>query len=389
MKMLQDIRVLDLGWFISGPFAALLLAELGADVIKVEWPGQGDKFRPDEDGGLYSTQFQAHNRDKRSVTLDYSTPDGLELLRELVKTSDVLIMNSRPGVAQKFGIDYESLRSINPRLIYCSITGFGPDGPYAERPALDNVGQALSGWMSRHRRGNDPRVVGPALADPVTSYYAVIGILGALHERSNSGSGHLIEVNILESMIGLGIEPIIGYFSTGQVQPVLHRAGKSQAYNLCCRDGKRIGLHISMLQKFWERLCRAVGRGEWIERFPRVEDRIQNYEYLAEELNGIFGRRDRAYWAELLEQVEVPFAPENELQDLEDDPQVRHLNVFYEVEHPRHGKLKAPRRPIWADRSRDVDFRPPPDLGEHTEEVLKEIGLSEQRIGQLRGRRVI
>jgi len=143
MKVLQGIRVLDLGAFITGPFAALLLAEMGADVIKVEWPGKGDKFRADEKG-LYSPQFQAHNRDKRSITLDYSTPEGRDVLHALVRSADVLISNSRPGVMEKLGVDYGALRSVNPRLVYCAITGFGPDGPYAQRPAFDNVGQALS-----------------------------------------------------------------------------------------------------------------------------------------------------------------------------------------------------------------------------------------------------
>src|SRR6476620_19193 len=164
MKALGGIRVLDLGNFITGPFAALLLAELGADVIKVEWPEKGDKFRADA-RGLYSSQFQAHNRDKRSVTLDYAKPEGREALHELVRASDVLIVNSRPGVMEKLSATYDDLKAINPRLIYCAITGFGADGPYADRPAFDNVGQALSGWTSRHRRGDDPRVAGPAIAD--------------------------------------------------------------------------------------------------------------------------------------------------------------------------------------------------------------------------------
>ena len=206
MKMLQGTRILDLGAFITGPFAALLLAEMGADVIKVEWPAKGDKFRADEHG-LYSPQFQAHNRDKRSITLDYSMPAGREVLHRLVRSADALISNSRPGVMEKVGADYASLQPVNPKLIYCAITGFGPNGPYANRPAFDTVGQALSGWMSRHRRADDPRVVGPAIADPVTSFYATIGVLSALVERGRTGQGRLVEVNLLESMIGLAIEP--------------------------------------------------------------------------------------------------------------------------------------------------------------------------------------
>jgi crotonobetainyl-CoA:carnitine CoA-transferase CaiB-like acyl-CoA transferase len=388
MKVLEGIRVLDLGGFITGPFAALLLAELGADVIKVEWPGKGNKFRADG-RGLYSPQFQAHNRDKRSVSLDYSQPAGREVLHALVRSADVLVSNSRPGVMEKLGADYEALRQVNPRLIYCAITGFGADGPYAQRPAFDNVGQALSGWMSRHRRGDDPRVAGPAIADPVTSLYAALGVLGALIDRGRTGQGRLVEVNMLEAMIGLAIEPITSFFTLRQPIPVFERAATSQAYNLTCKDGKRVGLHASMLDKFWQGLCRAIEREDWIAKYPTRADRIADYENLASELSAIFRTRDREEWIARLERAVVPFGPENELQDLESDPQIRHLDVFYEAEHPRHGKVKAPRRPVRIDGSRDVDFRPPPDLGEHTDEVLGEIGLTAERIAQLREARVI
>jgi crotonobetainyl-CoA:carnitine CoA-transferase CaiB-like acyl-CoA transferase len=388
MKALEGIRVLDLGGFITGPFAALLLAELGADVIKVEWPGKGDKFRADG-RGLYSSQFQAHNRDKRSVTLDYSQPAGREVLLALVRSADVLVSNSRPGVMEKLGVDYEALRQVNPRLIYCAITGFGADGPYAQRPAFDNVGQALSGWMSRHRRGDDPRVAGPAIADPVTSLYAALGVLSALIERARSGRGRLVEVNMLEAMIGLAIEPITSFFTLRQPIPVFERAATSQAYNLTCKDGKRIGLHASMLDKFWQGLCRAIEREDWTAKYPRRADRIADYENLAVELSAIFRTLDRSEWIARLERAVVPFGAENELQDLENDPQIRHLEVFYEAAHPRHGKVKAPRRPVRIDGSRDIDFRPPPDLGEHTDEVLGEIGLTAERIAQLREARVI
>ena len=171
MNVLHSIRVLDLGNFITGPYAAMLLAELGADVVKVERPGTGDPFRSFE-GGLYSPHFQSYNRHKRSVTLDYSKPEGLEILRKLVSNADVVVLNNRPGVSEKLGVDYERLHAINRRLVYCSITGFGSDGPYASRPAYDNVGQTLSGWLSLFHDGGDPRVAGPAVSDALTGVFA-------------------------------------------------------------------------------------------------------------------------------------------------------------------------------------------------------------------------
>lgn len=373
MKLLDGIRVLDLGSFITAPYAAMLLAELGADVIKVERP-DGDPFRAFR-SGLYSGQFQAHNRNKRSVVLEYGKPAGREALYALVRSADVLVMNSRPGVAEKLGIGYEQIQAVNPQLVYCSITGFGATGPYAQRAAFDNVGQALSGWMSRHRAGDDPRVVGPAISDAATGLFAALGILGALFERTRSGRGRKVEVSMLEATIALAAEPLAQYFSTGEPVPVFQRAAMSQAYTVTCKDGKRIGLHLSSPEKFWEGLCRAVGKEEWLRKFPRRLDRVAAYEQLAADLNELFKSRARDEWMPLLEDADVPFAPELELQDLEHNPQVRHLDLFYETQHAKYGVVRAPHRPVRVDGSREIDFRPPPDLGEHTEQVLAEVGV--------------
>ncbi len=389
MRLLQGIRVLDLGMYIAGPFTAALLAELGADVVKVEMPGGGDPFRQFDKLGLYSKQFQSHNRNKRSVSIDFTKPEGLEALCRIVEGADVFITNNRPGVTDKLGISYEAMRAVNPRIVYCAITGFGKDGPYAQRPAFDNVGQALSGWSSRHRRANDSRVIGPAIADPVTSYYAALGIQAALLDRERTGNGHLVEVNLLEAMIGLGIEPIMSYFATGEVPGLFERPAMSQAYNVTCKDGKRIGLHVSSVDKFWEAMCRAVGRDDWLAKYPHRMDRVRDYEKLAQELDAVFATRNREEWVPVLEAAGFPYAPEHEIQDLEQDPQIAHLGVFYETEHPRYGRIKGPHRPVRVDGSREIDFRPPPALGEHTDEVLRESGLAAEQIDRLRRSGVI
>jgi crotonobetainyl-CoA:carnitine CoA-transferase CaiB-like acyl-CoA transferase len=339
--------------------------------------------------GLYSPNFKSQNRNKRSITLDYTKPAGLKIFKQLVASADVIVANSRPGVAEKHGVGYAELSALNPRLIYCSITGFGRDGPYAQRPAFDNVGQALSGWICRFRRDEDPRVVGPMISDPLTSYYAVQGILAALVDRGRTGRGHLVETNMLEAMIGFLSEPVMRYFAYNEVPGIYQRPALSQAYNVTCKDGKPIGLHTSALDKFWQAMCRVIGREDWIEKYPKRMDRVEHYETIAVAVNEIFAGKPRAEWVALLDKEGVPFAPAYDLDELESDPQIQHLNIFHETTHPQFGKTKGPRRPIWVDGDRDVDFLPPPALGEHTGAILAELGISEDELGTLRDSKVI
>ena len=257
MKLLRGFTVLDLGTFITAPYAAMLLAELGADVIKVERPEGGDPFRWFA-GGLSSPHFQAHNRHKRSVALDYTTPDGLKLLHSLIEHADALVINVRPGVEQRLGIDEATLRRLNPKLVFCFITGFGADGPYANRPAYDNVGQALAGWLSRFHDTDDARVAGPAISDAATGIFACLGIVSALLERTKTGVGRKVEVSMLEATLALAVEPLAHYFVTGDEQPFYLRGAMSQAYILTCKDGKRIALQMSSPDKFWKGLAAVI-----------------------------------------------------------------------------------------------------------------------------------
>jgi len=388
MKVLEGIRVLDLGNFITAPYAAMLLGELGADVIKVERPGAGDPFRAFK-GGLYSPHFQGHNRNKRSITLDYAKPAGQEVFDTLVAEADVLLINVRPGVEDKIGVGAERLQGINPRLVYCAITGFGSSGPYAERPAYDNVGQTASGWLSMFHQGEDARVPGPAVSDAFTGVFGCMGILGALVERERTGRGRKVEVSMLEATIAMATEPLGQMFATGEAPSLFSRAAASQSYIVTCKDGKRIGLHMSSPDKFWQGLVRAIGREDLLEKYPGRLERIQHYEDLARELAQTFAVRNRDEWLPLLEREDVPFAPERRHEELADDPQVKHLDLFYEMNHPEHGKLKAAHRAIRYDGDNRSNFSPPPSLGEHTDSVLAQFGFEQERIDALRAAGII
>ncbi|WP_408597248.1 CaiB/BaiF CoA transferase family protein [Limnohabitans sp.] len=387
-QVLAGIRVLDLGSFITAPYAAMLLAEMGADVVKVERPGSGDPFRA-FNGGLYSSHFQAHNRNKRSITLDYTKPHGQAAMHALLASADVVLLNVRPGVEARLGLDYEALKARDPSVVYCAITGYGASGPYAERPAYDNVGQSLSGWLSMFHQGTDARVPGPAVSDALTGMYAAMGILGALVERARTGLGRKVEVSMLEATVAFSTEPLGKLFATGEPVPFYARASSSQSFIVTCKDGARIGLHLSSPEKFWQGLTLAIGREDLQQKYPNRGARVAGYDALAVDLAQTFATQDRAHWMPRLEAQDVPFAPERRLQDLADDPQVQHLGLFYETTHPQYGVVKAAHRPVRYDGDNYSNFLPPPALGEHTREVLHEVGLSDKDIEQLSQQGVI
>ncbi len=388
MKILAGIRVIDLGTFITAPHAAMLLGEMGADVIKIERPGAGDPFRWFNDG-LSSPIFQAHNRNKRSVTIDYTKPAGLELLYEIVRAADVVFLNMRPGVEAQLCLSAKQLHAVNPKLVYCAITGFGPDGPYAKRPAYDTVGQAMSGLLSRMHDSDDPRIAGPSLSDTVTGLTMCMGALAALFERERSGRGRVVETNMIEATMGFAVDPLIYYLVTGREQPFFQRGSASQAYVLVCRDGKRLCLHMSSPDKFWQALARAIDRPDLVERYPDRAARADGYEEISRDLATTFATRDADDWAARLQANDVPFAPALTVPEVIKDPQVGHLGSVNAIDHPSFGTIRGLNRPIRFDGENRSDFRTTPRLGEHTDEVLTELGIERERIEELRANGIV
>ncbi len=367
---LEGIRIVEQGTFITGPCCAMMLADIGADVIKVESPGVGDPYRNFR-GGLYSAHFQAYNRGKRSVTLNLKEPADAEIFRKLIAEADVYIQNFRPGAASRMGADWETLSRINPRLVYCSISGFGQDGPYAHRPSYDSVTQALSGFLGVATDPNNPRLLGPAMADAQTGIYAALGITGALVERGRTGKGKLIEISMLEAMMHFAVEPFTGYFALGEVPNALDRPRLAQAFILTCKDGRHLGVHLSSLDKFWEALVAALDAQPLAQdpRFDIRQKRIDNYEALLTELNKITSTKTRPEWLERFSGFDLPYAPLNNVEEAANDPQARHLGMVVPVAGRIEGAKEALRSPFTFDHERATESRAAPLVGQHDQEV--------------------
>ncbi|HVN02291.1 MAG TPA: CoA transferase [Caulobacteraceae bacterium] len=365
-KVLEGLRVLEMGAFITGPAASMLLADMGADVIKVERPGAGDPFRAFQ-GGLYSPHFQTYNRNKRSVALDTKQPQDLAVFDELLAGADVFIQNFRPGVAEGLGVGCARLHGLNRRLVYCAISGFGPDGPDADRPAYDTVAQAASGWLRLLINPANPRVVGPAIADAVTGFYAALSILGALHERQATGVGRRIDVSMLEAMCHFNLDDFTHYFAVGEVMGPYSRPSVSQSYVFECADAKWIALHMSSPEKFWEGLAEAIGRPTLFEdpRFADRAARIAHQEDLIALMAPIFKTRPRADWCDRLRALEVPHAAVYDSTEALADPQAQHLQLLTEAMHPEMGRFRTVRYPAQFDGEPITEVAAPPTLGEH------------------------
>lgn len=385
---LKGIRVLEVGQFIAGPYAGMQLADLGAEVIKIERPDGGDPFRVFGAGGGaqgYSSNFTAFNRNKLSVTLNLGDARGQAVLHKLAATADVVVENFRPGVMKRLGIHDEVLRAINPRLVYCSIAGFSEDGPFRDQPAYDTIGQARSGILGMFVEKDDPRMRGPTISDQITGMQACNGVMAALFNRTRTGKGARVEITLLEASMYFMPDSFTAYTQGGVVMGPQTRAAISSAFAFDCADGL-LALHPSSTERFWQGMLAALDRTDLAQdpRFAKRPDRIKNFQALITLLRPVFAARTRAQWMERLATHDVPSAPVHSIPEAMADPEVKHLGMFYEYRHPRFGKLTGMHRSTRIDGERETDPLPPPALGEHTARILGEAGFAAEAIARLR-----
>jgi len=388
--VLEGIRVLELGNFISGPYGAMLLADMGAEVIKVENPKGGDPFRGWDFGGD-QPNFWAYNRGKKSVTLNLQTPEGRKIFYRLVKKADVVMENYRPGVTKKLAIDYQTLSRLNERIVYCSITGTGPTGPYVNRPAYDTVGQGLGGMLSVLMDAKNPKPIGPAYADCLSGMFSAIGVLGALMARSRTGKGQQIDATMAGSVLAFLIAPATETLANGQPPGPYTRPRQSQTYAFSGSDGLPFAIHLSSPQKFWEGLCKAAEHTELIDdpRFRTRPDRRKNYDELNRTFAEFFREKPRACWLEQLEANDVPHTPVYNLAEVFQDPQLKHMGMEIQIERKNRPTIRTVKFPLEYSDTKIPHPAPPPELGEHNSEFLNSLGYDDKAMAELKEKGVI
>ena len=368
---LAGIRVVEFANYVSGPYAGMLLGDYGADVVKVEEPTKGDPFRGW--GRVeYSPTFGSVNRNKKSVTIDLKSEAGKADARDLIRTADVVIENFRVGTMDRLGLGYEAMRKDNPGVIWCSITGYGSDGPYAMRPGYDTVGQATSGLLSLLTDVSDPKPMGISLSDHLAGINAMNGILAALIARGRTGKGQMVETSLLESTLSFCGENAARFFENGKVPGRATRTHQAQVYAFTASDGKAFVVHLSSPTKFWVALTQVAGHPEWVDdpRFKSKETRGKNYDALNAALSEVFGKNTRAHWLGLLLDADVPSAPLNTLDDVFADPQVEHLKMRVDVPHPKLGSVGYVRNGVRLSDTPTAVNTCSPELGEHNDEIL-------------------
>lgn len=367
--------VVEFGRFVTAPYAARLLADAGATVIKLE-TGDGDPFRGFSGDDALSAQFVALNRNKKSVVVDLSTAEGRDAAVAIAVHADVFIENSRPGRMRRYGLDYHSLAEQNPRIVYCSISGAGTAGFYAERPAYDTVGQALGGMMSQFVDPENPRVIGPNLSDSLTGLMAAQGVMMALYRRFVTGAGDLVEINMVHSAVAfLGAEAQI-YLDTGAIPGPFTRPANSTSFVFRCRDDHLLGVHLSSVEKFWSGMLTAVSRPDLAtdSRFATRAGRIAHYEALRHELMPVFATRDRADWLRALIDLDVPCAPVHSISDALRDPQLEPLGLLTDARAEDGSASPTVSSPFVFTHSPVGEMTAAPELGAHTEAVLAQFG---------------
>jgi len=396
---LDGLRILDLSRILAAPLAGQMLGDLGAEVIKVEQPGSGDDarqygppFAQGESGARLSAFFLSCNRNKRSVTLDFTTERGRELLLELVGQCDVVLENFRPGVLDRHHLGWADLHERFPALVVCSVTGFGQDGPYRARPGYDGIFQALSGMMGVSGLpdgvpGAGPMKSGLSLIDILTGLYLSTAVLAAIRHRDRTGEGQYLDVSLLDCGIAALSHYAENYLVSGEVPARRGNGGfggiPSQAFT--CADGKLIFIVATTNPQFG-RACAAMGRPELIEdpRFDSIAARIEHRLELLDLLERIFAERPAAHWLEVLDAADVPVAPVNDIGEALADPQVRHRDLQVSMPHPRFGELPTLRYPIRMSATPVQRYAAPPELGADTRDVLRSlVGVPDAQLDAL------
>ena len=398
---LDGVRVLDLTRILAGPYCTMVLADLGADVIKIEQPVSGDPVRGngpflspdgdthDGDGEQYSTYFMSINRGKRSVAIDMGKPEGKELLLRLAERSDVLIENFRPGTMERFGLGHETLRARNPRLVVCSVSGFGQTGPYAHRPALDIIVQGMGGMLSiTGEPGGGPVRPGASIGDITAALFATIAVQAALLERERSGEGQYIDISMLDCQVAIMENAFMRYFSLGEVPGRIGTRHPSstpfQAFETA--DGHVVVAIMGGSTEQWPLFCAAIEHVELIDddRYGTGWDRTEHREELVPIIEEAMRLKTTAEWVEVLSEMGVPVGPVQDIAQVAADPQLAHRGMFVELDHPALGPVTFTGNPLKLSRTPGAPVRVPPRLGEHTAEVLAGVlGMSDAEIGAL------
>jgi crotonobetainyl-CoA:carnitine CoA-transferase CaiB-like acyl-CoA transferase len=379
MLPLAGIRVLDVSQVMAGPFACMLLGDMGADVIKIEPPGAGDSTRRSMGfrlKGEDSPGFLALNRNKRSVTLDLKAPADREILYALVKTADVLIENGRPGVAGRLGMDYETLRKLNPRLVYASISGFGQTGPWAQRPGFDLIAQAMSGALSATGLpGSDPVKNGIPVGDLGAALFTVYGVLSALIGREKSGQGQYIDASLFEATLGLSVWETTELWGTGRSPQPLGTANRMSAPYQAVKASDGYFVFGAANQKLWLDFLKVLGRPELADdpRFATNADRVTNAPALIHELQPTFSTRSAEDWVAALLEAGVPAGPIYDYEQALASDHVAARHMVQDIPHPIEGSFKALGFPVKLSGTPQEVRYPPPLLGEHTAELIAEL----------------
>lgn len=393
-KALEGIKVLDLSRALAGPYCTMMLADMGAEVIKLEMPGRGDDSRswgpPFVEGE--SAYFMSINRNKKSITLNMKSDKSTEIVHKLIKQSDVLVENFRPGAMERLGLGYEQVKAMNPRIIYCSISGFGQDGPYRMLPGFDQVLQGMGGLMSiTGELGGPPIKVGVAIADISGGMFASNGILVALYNREKTGKGQMVDVSLLDSQVAWLTYRAGAYFASGEVpQPM--GSGHPVIVPYQAFKAKDVFINIAVgNDQLWERFCKAVSL-ENVMNYPKFATnakRVENREEIVKIISDLIVTKDGEEWLKILTDAGIPCGPIYTVDKIFADPQVLHREMVKELDHPKAGKVKVTGIPIkLSDTPGEVETAPPV-LGQHTQEVLTELGYNDKDLEKLKQEKVI